>query len=138
VDAITAKGVAANVSEDLSSLASKISAISSGKKIILLGNATTYDLKTNYATYGLDADDYKNLTVDDFIIEVTAGAQGTINNGNLGDNTTVYGRLDYSKTYDSTTGIISLWLSAHGAGQYYATVVQVNTPVPHKILLVTE
>ena len=66
----------------LKGLVDQIIGTNRGIKKILLGGAGTYDLKTNYATYGLGIDDYKNLTVDNFLVidttsKYVANAEGT-------------------------------------------------------------
>ncbi|MDD3453477.1 MAG: type II secretion system protein [Bacilli bacterium] len=135
VEALASKGVTATSSESISSLASKVTTISQGENLINIGTGYSFDLKTNYATYGLSASDYQSLTVEDFLIEVTGTAGTQVNNAVLGDNSTVYGSLYYSKNYNATTGVFTLTLYAHGAGQYYATVVSANVNIPHNVYI---
>ncbi|MDD3453801.1 MAG: prepilin-type N-terminal cleavage/methylation domain-containing protein [Bacilli bacterium] len=106
VDALAAKGVTASTDENLQSLGNKISSISEGKKVINLGSAKTFDLKTNYATYGLTSTDYQNLTVDNFIFKATrvyGAGYTTWDYSPYNFSTDLVGSI----TYDSTTGIVT-------------------------------
>ncbi len=44
-----------------------------GMKKILLGTTTSYNLKTDYETYGLSETDYEIITADNFLVVITAG-----------------------------------------------------------------
>lgn len=141
VDALVSKGITASTTESISSLAGKVATISQGKKVISLGAGTTFDLKTNYATYGLSATDYQSLTLDNFITGVSGMGSSsyfdpTIHaNGDYVYATAKFNSITCAATYNNTTGILtitslaSLSYTQVTAGWVLGTV-QTNTKIP--------
>ncbi|MDD3452909.1 MAG: type II secretion system protein [Bacilli bacterium] len=123
IDALAAKGVTASVNEDLASLANKIGQISLGQKVIELGTGTSFDLKTNYATYGLSASDYQSLSASNFIYTMNGALQLTLGfhseGWTVGDNPGITRSNTPAVTYDNTTGILTITNASYNFGYYY-------------------
>ena len=82
-------------------------------KKILLGTETSFDLKTDHATYGLSENAWESFTDDDFIISFknssysrNTSAWGEIPTGGYIYNVVMSHNLSISKTYDD--GIVSV------------------------------
>ncbi|MDD3241797.1 MAG: hypothetical protein PHQ64_03350, partial [Bacilli bacterium] len=80
------------------------------KVMVALGTGTSFDLKTNYATYGLSTTAYQTLTSDNFLISVTGiGANSSVPvNYATEPNYSWSSSTGISKTYDNLTGIVSI------------------------------
>jgi len=131
----TAENNVNNINSNISALQLAVSGIQSGIKIKLLGTDSTFDLKTNYELYGLHQNDYQNLTVDDFIIDITSGATNSIGCGII-DRAflTVGTEFVLNKTYDNTTGILTINPISRGTGTMTSTY-SIEATIPHKVYI---
>ncbi|MDD3453134.1 MAG: type II secretion system protein [Bacilli bacterium] len=106
VDALVSKGVSVNETDDLGTIVDILNNTTIGKQIATLGTETTFDLKTNYATYGLAADTYLTLSSDSFFVTITK-SYARFNSGNqLGGGETTTANV--VKNYNNTTGILTI------------------------------
>ena len=81
-----------------------------GSRKILLGTETTYDLKTNYESYGLNENDYKNLTIDNFLVvpySVTGNRSSYCYIGGVTTSPTL-GSLGYIGTRTYSDGVLTI------------------------------
>ncbi|MDD3453585.1 MAG: prepilin-type N-terminal cleavage/methylation domain-containing protein [Bacilli bacterium] len=112
-NALINKGVSITLDDDLDTIAATINNTTIGTRVINLGTGTSFDLKTNYVTYGLSATEYQNLTSDNFVVELSS----TYVTGLLGWSTAkppknAGGSNSYTvpltKTYNATTGVVTV------------------------------
>lgn len=101
-----------------------------GTELILLGTGNSFDLKTNYAVYGLKATDYLTLTANDFIVEVTDGSRKETSVASTG-TVNIIAVANFSKTYNPTTGVLTIDLSATGQSAFLSA----NTPFTKRVHL---
>ena len=98
-----------------------ITGTNKGTKRVLLGTSTSYDLKTNYEIYGLGPEDYKNITVDNFIVSYLNSAKSAASTVVTWRNDTIYVN-EYAtfypggKSYNETTGVATISLGSAGSG----------------------
>ncbi|MDD3241646.1 MAG: prepilin-type N-terminal cleavage/methylation domain-containing protein [Bacilli bacterium] len=106
VSTLISNGVSVNPDSSLADVNNYILSNGVGKKIYTLGAGTSFNLKTNYATYGLSSTAYTELTSNDFYVTITR-SYATFSSGNqLGGGETTYANV--VKTYNNTTGILTI------------------------------
>ncbi|MDD3453382.1 MAG: type II secretion system protein [Bacilli bacterium] len=133
-NALINKGVSITLDDDLNTIADILNNTTIGKRMISLGAGTSFDLKTNYATYGLSATDYQSLTADNFIISVqTINASGYCTELSWSGSSSASANVN--KSYNNTTGVLTVSNisasggysgSKYGSGGYGTTLV-INT-----------
>ena len=108
INTLISNGVVVSPDASLEDVNNYITSNGVGDKIISLGAGATFDLKTNYATYGLKANDYLSFTAESFFVSAQK-----LNAGGSCVELSYWGvtapiSVNVTKNYNPTTGILTI------------------------------